>query len=80
MAFSLDPDGGQPIYTPDYEPTEQDYPEDNAFLNDVDKGYIGFTKPQVVRTYPTPIEHLRALQGDWPDKDNDPASPEQAWA
>lgn len=71
MPFVLDPDGSPtPIY----------YPEDNEFLNEVDMGYIGFTSPQIEFHVPTALEHLQAIQGDWPDKDNDPASPEQAWA
>lgn len=39
------------------------------FLNDIDKGYIGFTQPQVQVTFMTPIEHLQSIQGDWPMKD-----------
>lgn len=43
--------------------------EDNNFLDDIDRGYIGFTKPQIKHVRLTPIEHLQALQGDWPMKD-----------
>lgn len=54
--------------------------EDNQFLNDIDRGVIGIDKPQVVHVSQTPLEILREIQGDWPDKDNDPASSEQGWA
>jgi uncharacterized protein YuzE len=69
--------------------------EDNYFLNQIDQGYIGFTKPQVIHSIDKgkdlwvledgklskkyiPEEELDEYT--LVDVDNDPASPEQAWA
>lgn len=43
--------------------------EDVEFLNDIDKGYIGYSNPQVERVKLDPIEHLQIIQGDWPMRD-----------
>lgn len=47
---------------------DPEFPEDNAFLNEVDKGYVGLTKPQVQYHYYT-------------EQDNDPRNGEnkQGW-
>lgn len=60
-----------------YIPTE----EDEAFLSDVESGVIGLENPQVEYHYPTAVEQLQAIQGDWPDRDNDPKDGEnkQGW-
>jgi len=43
--------------------------EDNDFLNEIDKGYIGYTKPEINFIPMSPVEALQAIQGDWPMKD-----------
>lgn len=43
--------------------------EDNDFLTNIDKGYIGYSNPQVERVKLDPIEHLQMIQGDWPQAD-----------
>lgn len=52
------------------EPVE--FPEDLEFLNMIDKGYIGYSRPQIVIA---PFE-----REEQPDQDNWAGSPEQAWA
>lgn len=54
----------------EYEP---DFQEDNAFLNAVDQGYIGLSKPQVKIHRLTPQERLEAIQErqSWREADRD---------
>ena len=39
------------------------------YLNDIDAGYIGHSKPDIKVTKLTAIERLQVIQGDWPMKD-----------
>ena len=59
----------------------QEWLERKKALNEIDKGYIGYSSPEVEVTLATPLERLHAIQGDWPEKDNDPANGEnkQGW-
>lgn len=52
----------------EYEPEESD----TQFLNELDQGYIGLERPKIVREV--------FYREEYPDHDNDPADPEQAWA
>lgn len=53
--------------------------QDEEFLNQIDQGIVGIEKPRVNRVedqgLTVPYFHPEAADGD-----NDPASPEQAWA
>lgn len=59
-----------------YEPTI----EEDKWLTEAEAGFVGLSKPQVVRAEMTAIERLQVIQGDWPDRDNWAGDPEQAWA
>lgn len=54
-------------------------PQDEEFLNKIDQGYVGIDPPRVIHStdegLTVPYWHPEAENGD-----NDPASPEQAWA
>lgn len=51
--------------------------EDNDFLNKVDMGYIGLTKPKITLIKERSIEDRRPSKFE--DSDNCADDPEQAW-